>query len=311
MTFGEKIQKCRKEKGLSQEELAEQLNVTRQTISKWELDQSTPDLNYIVDMSNLFEVTSDYLIRNDVTDKSFGAKEPQASQAASDAKAPNTEKSSADFPADFAGAMPSGRVSKSNAQPFNYGGSSFNYSGSGTAPTGSYSSPSYTAPAAASDGGKKKMTTGKIIAIFVCVFVVFLFVFNVVVPLSAAVKNKKTEQAETNQVQTTEDYAAVGAIDWSEAKNHIGETVTVYGPVVRTKYASSSKGGPTFLDIGLSHPDTNRMDVIIYAESRGNFSGAPENMYSGKTIFVTGKVKLYDGVPEIIVSSESQIQIAS
>ena len=43
MTFGEKIQKLRKQQGLSQEALAEKVTVTRQTISKWELDQSTPE----------------------------------------------------------------------------------------------------------------------------------------------------------------------------------------------------------------------------------------------------------------------------
>lgn len=44
MTIGEKIQKLRKQRGLSQEALAEKVTVTRQTISKWELGQSLPDL---------------------------------------------------------------------------------------------------------------------------------------------------------------------------------------------------------------------------------------------------------------------------
>lgn len=45
MTLGEKIQKLRSRQRLSQEALAEKVTVTRQTISKWELDQSTPDLD--------------------------------------------------------------------------------------------------------------------------------------------------------------------------------------------------------------------------------------------------------------------------
>lgn len=63
MTFGEKIQRLRKEKGFSQEELAEKLSVTRQTVSKWELDQSTPDLEHIEKLCDIYEVTADYLIR--------------------------------------------------------------------------------------------------------------------------------------------------------------------------------------------------------------------------------------------------------
>lgn len=66
MTFGEKLQKLRKERGMSQEELAEKLMVTRQTISKWELNQSTPELEFIARLSDILEVTTDYLIKEQV-----------------------------------------------------------------------------------------------------------------------------------------------------------------------------------------------------------------------------------------------------
>ena len=62
MTLGEKIQKLRKQRGLSQEALAEKVTVTRQTISKWELGQSLPDLDFIAQLSDIFNVSSDYLI---------------------------------------------------------------------------------------------------------------------------------------------------------------------------------------------------------------------------------------------------------
>lgn len=68
MTLGEKIQKLRKQNGLSQETLAEKVTVTRQTISKWELNQSTPDLDFIAQLSNIFCVSSDYLIRDEMED---------------------------------------------------------------------------------------------------------------------------------------------------------------------------------------------------------------------------------------------------
>lgn len=63
MTLGEKIQTLRKQAGLSQEALAEQVCVTRQTISKWELDQSTPELELLVRLSDIFQVSTDYLIK--------------------------------------------------------------------------------------------------------------------------------------------------------------------------------------------------------------------------------------------------------
>ena len=66
MNLGERLTKLRKSKGLSQEQLAEELYLTRQTISKWELNQSTPDIDYLVKLSDYFCVTTDYLIKGKV-----------------------------------------------------------------------------------------------------------------------------------------------------------------------------------------------------------------------------------------------------
>lgn len=62
MTIGEKLLNLRKQKNLSQEEVANRLNVSRQTISKWETDQSTPDLDKIGPLCELFEISADELI---------------------------------------------------------------------------------------------------------------------------------------------------------------------------------------------------------------------------------------------------------
>ena len=66
MSLGYRIQQLRKQRKMSQEELGERLEVTRQTVSKWELEQSTPDLDYISAISDLFEVTTDYLIKGEL-----------------------------------------------------------------------------------------------------------------------------------------------------------------------------------------------------------------------------------------------------
>lgn len=64
MTFNEKISKLRKEKNWSQDQLAEKLYVTRQAVSKWESGQSMPDLDKIVLISDLFDVSTDYLLKD-------------------------------------------------------------------------------------------------------------------------------------------------------------------------------------------------------------------------------------------------------
>lgn len=64
MTLGERIYKLRSEKGVSQETLAMDLNVSRQAVSKWETDQSIPDLDKIKAISDYFEVTIDSLVKD-------------------------------------------------------------------------------------------------------------------------------------------------------------------------------------------------------------------------------------------------------
>lgn len=64
MTLGEKIQQLRKENNLSQEQLAEKVNISRQAISKWELDITAPDIQSIILLCKIFNVTSDELIGN-------------------------------------------------------------------------------------------------------------------------------------------------------------------------------------------------------------------------------------------------------
>lgn len=66
MTFGEKLFKLRKEKGLSQEALAEKVNTTRQAISKWENGQGFPETEKLLMIGNIFEVSIDYLLKDSV-----------------------------------------------------------------------------------------------------------------------------------------------------------------------------------------------------------------------------------------------------
>ena len=64
MTFSDKLIALRKKAGWSQEELAERLNVSRQSVSKWESAQSMPDIDKILQLSSLFGVTTDCLLKD-------------------------------------------------------------------------------------------------------------------------------------------------------------------------------------------------------------------------------------------------------
>lgn len=79
MNLAERIQTLRKAKGVSQEELANRIGVSRQAVSKWESEQSLPDIEKIILLSEYFNVTTDYLLKGiepkqDVPDKKQDAR---------------------------------------------------------------------------------------------------------------------------------------------------------------------------------------------------------------------------------------------
>ena len=67
MTFGEKLQQLRKDRGWSQERLAEEIPISRQAVSKWESGAAAPDTENVVRLSDIFGVSTDYLLHDDFT----------------------------------------------------------------------------------------------------------------------------------------------------------------------------------------------------------------------------------------------------
>ena len=65
MNIGERLLELRKQKGLSQEEVADQVGVTRQTVSKWEVGESKPDFDKIIPLCDLFSITTEELLRGE------------------------------------------------------------------------------------------------------------------------------------------------------------------------------------------------------------------------------------------------------
>ncbi len=71
MTLSEKIIKLRRATGLSQEELADRIGISRQAVSKWESSQSTPDIDKIILLSDFFGVSTDYLLKESISTYSY------------------------------------------------------------------------------------------------------------------------------------------------------------------------------------------------------------------------------------------------
>lgn len=69
MELSKKVYEMRKAQGLSQEQLAEKLGVSRQSVSKWEAGESMPELERVVEMSKIFNVSTDYLLKESEVDE--------------------------------------------------------------------------------------------------------------------------------------------------------------------------------------------------------------------------------------------------
>lgn len=124
------------------------------------------------------------------------------------------------------------------------------------------------------------------------------------------------ELAEQSSKQQGDDVAAEettgvpeGAISYTEAKSHVGETIAVYGEVKASEYRSESNYQPTYIDLGAPYPDESRVTMVVWGEDRGNFPGAPESIYLGRTVCVTGELYDYEGVVYVKVETPDQVQV--
>jgi uncharacterized protein (DUF983 family) len=152
-----------------------------------------------------------------------------------------------------------------------------------------------------SDQKRYIFITGIIFGIVLFIAVIVYLVFNNT-KLDYYVSQVSTQIRSTKLVQPD-------AINWDQAKNFIGESKTVCGPVVSTKYASSIQGEPTYLDLGTKNPDPARLTVIIWGDQRTSFSFKPEEYFVQKKICVSGLIVDYKGTAEIEIKTPTQITI--
>jgi len=94
----------------------------------------------------------------------------------------------------------------------------------------------------------------------------------------------------------------------AEAKDHVGEIATVCGAVASARYAASSRGQPTFLNLDQPYPN-QLFTVVIWGSARGAFPMAPEVAYRAKRICVTGLIDTYRGSPQIAVRDPAAIRV--
>ncbi|GAA2883329.1 hypothetical protein [Microbacterium esteraromaticum] len=124
----------------------------------------------------------------------------------------------------------------------------------------------------------------------------------VTAPVGPAQIGTTIEQQETTQ-------RPAGALDWSAARASIGSTATVCGPVVSTFTATKSEGQPTFLNLGVDHPDPAGLTVVIFGDHRSAFPFDPALEYDAAEICVTGEIRPHEQFVQIEARTPEQITV--
>jgi very-short-patch-repair endonuclease len=119
----------------------------------------------------------------------------------------------------------------------------------------------------------------------------------------------------TNQLQAALPTSAAAAeacpdaIHWSEALDHMGETITTEGPIKRVTYKPDVNGSPTWLEIGARFPDPNRLTLLIWGGDRPTFEPKITGQIIGDTACVTGEVSEYRGDVQMQLQEAEQLSL--
>lgn len=133
-------------------------------------------------------------------------------------------------------------------------------------------------------------------------------------PVNASSVSQTASQPANNTVSDTTGTAFPQAakqntLSWADAKYHMGEYAAVCGAVTTVTWATTSKGQPTFINIGNAYPNPNRFTALIWGENRKACESKINALYNGKNVCITGVIKQYNNLPEIEVTSPAQIEI--
>ena len=148
------------------------------------------------------------------------------------------------------------------------------------------------------------MKSTRTLVILCLVVALMLFATGVTLARSSSVSSARATASAASAKRAS-------VIMWYQAKRYVGLTRTVKGPVKGTRYASSTSGRPTFINIGKNFPNPSRFTVVIWGKYRSAFSSRPEVFYRGKTVLATGIIRMYKGSPEMFIRSPSNLRVAN
>ncbi len=115
--------------------------------------------------------------------------------------------------------------------------------------------------------------------------------------------------ADLRQTATPLGKSCGNAAHWSKAQRFLGQRATLKGRVEAVTYRPDEDGRPTWINIGASFPNDNRLDLIIWGRNRSGFRGVLSRLSRGREICAQGVVERYRGTYQIELKRPAQIRI--
>lgn len=98
-------------------------------------------------------------------------------------------------------------------------------------------------------------------------------------------------------------------ISWQEVGQHTGQTAAVVGPLMRVTSRNNVQGNPTWIEIGATYPNPQRLVLLIWGEKKSNFPNIQPGVLDGRTVCAVGEINIFRNTPQITLSKTSQFKI--
>jgi very-short-patch-repair endonuclease len=136
-------------------------------------------------------------------------------------------------------------------------------------------------------------------------FLVLAFVFQGGNYFSPSVQSNQVMAATSVMLGST----CESPLDWRYASENIGKTAAIKGPIVRVSYKEAVKGAPTWIEVGATYPNTDRLVLIVWGHNRDKFTELLPHQLEGKNVCAIGLIEQYKGIPQVELKLSSQIQL--
>lgn len=93
------------------------------------------------------------------------------------------------------------------------------------------------------------------------------------------------------------------------ARDHVGKVVAIAGPVVRVGIRDDVRGRPVFITMGQAFPSRQRVDLVIWQDTRSEFLALLEQGLEGRDVCAFAEVGQRDGIPQLVLRSRSELKL--